>query len=150
MRRASALRDFVQDPVHVVGSDTARYALATGFAHAEIHEEAGHIDHAGSVVHDNHAARTHNRAGAREIFVVDRHIEKLLGQTSARGTAGLDGFELAALRHASTDVEDHLAQRGAHGHFDEAGVVDAAGEREDLGALALFGADLRVPFAAIA
>ena len=38
---------------------------------------------------------------------------------------------------------DDLAQRDAHGHFDQAGVLDAAGEGEHLGALALLGADAR-------
>src|ERR1019366_6058771 len=66
------------------------------------------------------------------------------------GTASRDGFELTPLRHASTDVEDHLAQGGAHGNLDEAGVINAAGEREALGAFAFLGADLRIPFAAIA
>ena len=45
---------------------------------------------------------------------------------------------------------DDLAQRDAHRHFDEAGVDDLAGEREDLGALALLGADGGEPVAAVA
>ena len=41
---------------------------------------------------------------------------------------------------AAADVEDDLAERRAHLHLDQAGVLDMAGEGEDLGALALVGA----------
>ena len=44
---------------------------------------------------------------------------------------------------AAADVLDDLAQRRAHRHLDQAGVRDLAGQREDLGALALLGADAR-------
>ena len=83
-------------------------------------------------------------------FVVDRHIEKFSGQAAAGRTAGLHCLEAAAAGNAAADLEDDFAQRDAHRHFDQAGVQHASGKREDLGAFALLGADLRVPLAAIA
>ena len=40
---------------------------------------------------------------------------------------------------------DHLAERGAHGHLDQPGVLHLAGQGEDLGAAALGGADAAEP-----
>ncbi len=51
---------------------------------------------------------------------------------------------------AAADVEDDLAQRRAHRHFDQARVHDAAGEGEHLGALAGGRADAVEPVAAVA
>jgi hypothetical protein len=55
----------------------------------------------------------------------------------------------AALKAAAGDAAAHLkhdlAQGDAHRHFDQAGVVQLAGQGEDLGALALFGADAGEP-----
>ena len=42
---------------------------------------------------------------------------------------------------AAADIEDDFPQGGAHGHFDQAGVVDLARQGKDLGALALLRAD---------
>ena len=76
-------------------------------------------------------------------FVVHRHVEVLLGNATAGRSAGLRGFELAAVGNAAAETEDDVAQRNAHGHFDQSGVFHAPGEREDLGPFALFGADAR-------
>ena len=43
-----------------------------------------------------------------------------------------------------------VPQRRAHRHFDQAGVVDLAGQRKDFGALALFRADAGEPVRALA
>ena len=48
------------------------------------------------------------------------------------GPADLDGLKLPAAFDAAADVVDDLAQRRAHGHLDEAGVVDVAGQGESL------------------
>ena len=78
---------------------------------------------------------------AAERVVVDRGVEERFGEASAGRTAGLHRLEALAVRDAAADVEDHLAQRRAHGHFDQARVAHLAGQGEDLGALALLGAD---------
>ena len=64
----------------------------------------------------------------------------LLGDAAAGGAADLRGLELLAAGDAAADVVDDLAERHADGHLDQAGVLDGAGEGEDLGALALLGA----------
>ena len=73
--------------------------------------------------------------------VIDRQVDPLGGDAAAGRAAGLDRLELLAAGHAAADVVDDLAERGAHRHFDQAGVLDLAGQGEDLGAAALFGAD---------
>ena len=52
--------------------------------------------------------------------------------------------------NAAADDFDDLAQLDAHGHFNQAGVGDFAGEREDLGALAALRAHVGKPLAAVA
>ena len=59
-------------------------------------------------------------------------------------------LKLLAVGNAAADLVDDLAQRDAHGHFDQAGIVDAARQREDLGALALLRADGGEPIGAVA
>ncbi len=67
-------------------------------------------------------------------LVVDRRVEHVGRQAASGRAAELHGLELAARQHAAADVEDDVAQRGPHGHLDEAAVGDLAGQREDLGA----------------
>ena len=74
-------------------------------------------------------------------LVADRRVEVLGRDAAARRTTGLHRLEGPAVDDAAADVEDDLPQGHAHGHLDQAGVDDAAGEREDLGALRLADAD---------
>ena len=69
----------------------------------------------------------------------------LLGDAAAGRAAGLDGLELLAVGDAAADVEDDLAEGDPHGDFDQAGVVDLADQREDLGPLARLGPDAGEP-----
>ncbi len=69
------------------------------------------------------------------------------GDAAAGRAAGLHGLEFASARaRRRRCLDDDLAQRRAHRHFDQAGVGDLAGQGEDLGALALLGADAGEPF----
>ena len=68
-------------------------------------------------------------------------VEHCGGDAAAGRAAGLDGLELLAAGHAAADLVDDLAERRAHRHFDQAGVLHLAGQGEDLGAAALVGAD---------
>ena len=73
-----------------------------------------------------------------ERLVVDRHVEVLGRDAAARRAAGLDRLERPAVGDAAADVEDDLAQRDAHRAPRSSPVLThLAGEREDLGALAL-------------
>ena len=68
----------------------------------------------------------------------------MLGRDAAAGrAAGLHRLDRLPSGDAAADLVDDLAQRDAHRHFDQPGVRDLAGQREDLGALALLGADAR-------
>ena len=52
--------DLAQQMVHLHGAGPAGDAFAARFVHAEFHEKPGHIHHPGGLVHDDHAARTHD------------------------------------------------------------------------------------------
>ena len=69
----------------------------------------------------------------------------LAGMQPPGGPAGLHRFDLPAAGHTAADFIDHLAQRGAHRHFDQPGVLHLAGQREDLGAAAVGSADAVEP-----
>ena len=51
---------------------------------------------------------------ATQALEVDGLVEQRSRQAAARRPAQLDGLEVPPGQHAAADVEDHLAQRGAH------------------------------------
>ena len=136
--------------MHLRRAGAAGNALAAGLGHAELDEEAGHVDHAGGVVHDDHAAGAHDGADLHEGVVADAEVQHLGGNAAAGGTAGLHRLEGVSAGYAAADDLDDLAQLDAHGHFDQAGVGDFAGEGEDLGAFASLRAHVGKPLAAVA
>ena len=72
----------------------------------------------------------------------------MLGRDAAAGrAAGLHGLD-RPLGRAAADLLDDLAEGRPHRHLDEPGVADLAGQGEDLGPLALLGADRGEPIAA--
>src|ERR1700728_3860271 len=74
----------------------------------------------------------------------------LLGQAAARRSASLYCLEFSSVGNAAADAEDDLPQGHAHGHFDQAGALNFAGQREDLGSLAARGTHGGEPLAAVA
>ena len=124
---ALALGDALQDLQHALGAHAAGQALAAAFVADEVHEVAGGIDHAGVLVHDDEAAGTHDRAEPGQALVIDGGVEVRAGEAPAAGPAGLDGLEALAAGDAAADGIEDLAQWDAHGHLDQAGVVDLAG-----------------------
>ena len=126
---------------HALGPDAAGHALAAALVLRELQEVPGEVDHAGGVVGDDHAARTHDGAGRSQALVVDRRVEQARRHAAARRPAELHGLELAAVLDAAADVEDDVAERRPHGDLGEAAVDDLAGQREGLGALAGLAAD---------
>ena len=146
----SPLDDLVEEVVHLAGADAAGRALAAGLVDAEVHVELGDVDDAVVLVHDDHAARAHHRAEGGEALVGDRLCRGLSSvMMPPEGPPVWTPLNLLAAPDAAADVVDDLAQGGAHRHLDEAGVVDLAGEGEDLGALGLLGADLGEPLGAL-
>ena len=102
------------------------------------------------LVHDDHAAGTHDGAELAERFVIDGRVQRLGGDAAAGRSAGLDGLDFAAVGSAAAHGLDDVAQGGAHGHLDQAGIGNLARQGEDLGALALLGADAGEPIRAFA
>ena len=142
--------DGVEDLQHAPRAFATGDALAAAFGLDELHEELGEVHHAGGLVQYHQAARAHDGAGALQGFVVDGRVEQLRRDAAARGTADLHSLELLACGRPAAHVEDHGAQRGAHGHLDQTRALDLPAEREDLGALAGGGADGGVALGALA
>ncbi len=67
---AAAVADAVEDFQHPLGAHAAGDALAARFLLDEFEEEAGDVDHATVLVHDDQAAGAHDRAQFGERFVV--------------------------------------------------------------------------------
>ena len=130
-------RERVQDAQRLVQAHAAGNALAAGFRVGELDEVAGHVHHAVVFIHHHHAARAHDGAELRQRLVIHRGIEHLLRDAAARRAAGLHGLDLLAVAAAFADVVDEGLERRAQRHFHQAGVVDLADQREDLGARAL-------------
>ena len=95
--------------MHARRALAAGRALAAAFAAQELHEEARDVDHAGALVHDDHAARTHRRAELLEGLVVGGHVEQGGRHAAAGGAADLHGFDLVTRRGAPADGVDDLA-----------------------------------------
>ncbi len=147
---SGSIADARKQREHLRRSRAAGNALAAGLGHAELDEETRDVDHARRVVHDDHSARSHHRSHLDQRFVTDLQVEMLLGNAAAGRSAGLHCLESVTVRNATADAFDDLAQRNSHGHFNQAGVRDLAGESENLGSLALFRADRGKPLAAFA
>ena len=87
----------------------------------ELDEVAGDVHHAVVFIHHHHAAGAHDGADLGQGLVVHRGVEHLLRDAAARGAAGLDGLDGAAVDAAFADVVDEGLEGGAEGHLDEAG-----------------------------
>src|SRR5215469_9011293 len=98
-----------ENSVHLISSHPTGNAFAAGFGHAKVHKVSSYVHHARALIHDDHAAGTHNGTCLRQRLILDWHIEVFIGQAPARRAAGLDGFEFPTLGNTTTDVEDHLA-----------------------------------------
>ncbi len=71
LERSFACRDVLQDFMHSLGALSTREAFSARFILQEFHEVLRDIDHAGVLIHDDHAARAHDRARLGQAVVVD-------------------------------------------------------------------------------
>ncbi len=142
--------DAGDDLEHALGAYPAGRALAAALLLGELQEEAGHVDHAAVLVHDDEAAGAHDGAQFLHGFVVHGHVQVLPRDGAAGRTAQLGGLVLLVAGDAAGDVVDDVAQGDAHVDFHQAHVVDLAREGEDLGAGALLGAGGAEPVGALA
>ena len=126
---------------HALGAFAAGRALAAGFFLAELHEEAGRVNHAGVFIHDNKAARAHDGPKLCYFLIVRGGVKARGRHAAARRAAQLRGLELLAIGDAAADVKNNIADRCAHGHFHKTDIIDSAGHGKHLGALGGLGAD---------
>ena len=145
---AGAVGDFLEEFAEAFVTDAAGAALTAAFFAGELEIELGDGRHARGFVHDDHTAGAHHGACSDEAVVVDLGVEVLGSEAAAGGTAGLHGFELAAVLDAAADLVDDLTQGDAHGDLDQTHVVDLAGQSEHLGSGRLLGTDGAEPVGA--
>ena len=146
---AGAVGDLLKQLAEALVADTAGGALAAALFAGELEVELGDGGHAAGLVHDDHTAGTHHRAGSHEALVIDGGVEVLGSEAAAGGAAGLHSLELAAVLDAAADFVDNLTQGDAHRDLNQTHVVDLAGQGEHLGALRLLGADAGEPLGAL-
>ncbi len=149
IHRAAAVGDLLKDFAQTLVADTAGRALAAALLAGELEVELGDSRHTARLVHNNHTARAHHRAGSNEAVIVDSSVEVLGSQASARRTTGLDGLELTAVLDAAANLVDNLTQGDAHRNLDKADVVDLACEGKHLRAFRLLGSDAAEPLGAL-
>ena len=131
---AASVADAFQNFQHALAAFTAGCAFAAALRLGEGQEEAGQIHHAGVFVHHYQTAGPHHGPRRGKGVVVHRAVQKGFRQARAGGTADLHGLEFLSALDAGADVKDDLAHGSAHGHFNQTGIGDLAGQGEDLGA----------------
>ena len=144
-----AFGDALQDFQHALCANPAGGAFAAGFIRSKLQEEAGNVDHAVILIHDNQAARAHHGADCRQVIVVDRNIQVLCRDAAAGRTTRLRSLKLFAVGNATADIKEDLAQRRAHGDLHKAGIRDFAAQSENFGAMRFFCSHGRKPLGPI-
>ncbi len=117
---------------HLLCSQLAQGALATGLVLGKIEEVASHIYHAGIFIHHQHPPGSHDGAGFRQGLVVHREIQKALRDATPRGATGLHSLEFPVFSDPATNVKDDLSHGRSHGNFYEARVFHISGQGKDL------------------
>ena len=115
--------DAFEDLEHPLRPDAAERALPAALVLREVQEEPRDVDHAGRVVHDDHAARSHDGARLRDRLVVDGSVHELDRHAAARRAAELNGLERTSLGDAAADLVDDLADRQPHRDLDESAAL---------------------------
>ncbi len=82
----------VQHLAQPSGAFAAGDAPAAGFVRVKVHDAAGHVDHAGVFVHDDHAAGAEHRAGFGDGIVIHGNVDFAGAHQRARAAAGNHRF----------------------------------------------------------
>src|SRR5437016_348912 len=125
---------------HLLRADAAGNALAAGFVAIEAHRGEGHVQHAGSIVADDDGARPQHGAGFGKSFEIEPYVDHRSGKKTGRRAGRREGFQLTAAANAAGVVEDDIADRHAHGNFEDAGVGDVATDADEFQATRATGA----------
>ena len=142
---AATVGDFFKDFAEALVADTAGRALAAALLAGELKIELGDGGHAAGLVHDDHTARAHHRAGSHEAVVVDSGVEVLGSEAATGGATGLDGLELASVLDAATNLVDNLTEGNTHGNLNKTDVVDLACQSEHFGSFGLLSSNAAEP-----
>ena len=115
----------------------------------KVQEELGNVNHAGILIHNDQTAAAHHSTGSNQGIVINRQIQHAFGQTAAGRTADLYSLKLFAVGNTAADIIDNLAHGNTHRHLCQTGIIDFAGQSENLGALGFFGTQPAVPVCAV-
>ena len=140
-----AFRNTGKDFQHTLRAFAAGSAFAAGFRLRKVQEELSNVNHAGVLIHNNQTAAAHHSTGSNQGIVINRQIEHAFRQAAAGRTADLYSLKLFAVGNAAANIINNLAHGNAHRHLCQTGVIDFAGQSENLGALGFFGTQLAVP-----
>ena len=140
-----SFRNTGKDFQHTLRAFAAGSTFTAGFRLRKVQEELGNVNHAGILVHNNKATTAHHSTGSNQGIIIDRQIQHAFRQTAAGRTADLYSLKLFAVGNAAADIINNLAHGNTHRHLCQTGVIDFAGQSENLGALGFFGTQLAVP-----
>ena len=115
----------------------------------KVQEELGNVNHAGILIHNNQTAAAHHSTGSNQGIVINRQIQHAFGQAAAGRTADLYSLKLFTVGNTAADIIDNLAHGNTHRHLCQTGIIDFAGQSENLGALRFFCTQLAVPVCAV-
>ena len=132
LRSSLPMRNILENLKHALGAFAACEAFPARLILEETHEVLGHIDHARVVIHDDHAAGSHDRTRGDKTVIVDRKIEHARRNTPAGGSARLHSLDLRPPDRPSSDIVDNMIDRFSHRDFHQARVPDLAHQAEDL------------------
>jgi hypothetical protein len=131
----SAHLEAVHDLLGPLGTLATRGALAAGLVVVELAETGDGADDVGGLVHDDDGSRT--ETGLRVLEGVKVHelvVADVLGEDGGGRATGDDGLEVVpAADDTAAVLVDELAERDGHLLLDGGGVVDVAGDTEELG-----------------
>jgi hypothetical protein len=140
----------LHDPPHPAGAFAARRALTAALVLVEIGRARDGADQVGVLVHDDHGAGAEAGTPRLQVLVGHERFFALLGRDHADRDAARDHrLQVApAAADAAEMVLDQLLHRDADRILDDAGLVQVARAREQLGAGGLLGAELGEPVGA--
>ena len=102
--------------------------FSAAFDRAEIEGKTRLLGHVRRIVEHDNAAVADETVPRRKGFIVERRVEIGAREVGAERSANLHGFDRAARCRAPADVVDKFAKRDAEGHFEEAAMLQVAGE----------------------
>jgi hypothetical protein len=100
--------DAFKDLQHALRPNTAGWALTAGFLLSEGKEVVSNIYHARVLVHHDHSAGAHDATGRGQRLVIYWRVEHAGGDTTARWSTRLDGFDLLVIEDPAADVKYDL------------------------------------------